>query len=98
MGDVFRPERWAEKVSRGWEYLPFNGGPRICLGQQYALTETSYVIARIAQLFTKIENADDAPEPPAKLHALTLCHLNGVQVKMTRDEAAFKEANLALGH
>ncbi|KAG5362519.1 Cytochrome P450 52A13 [Yarrowia sp. C11] len=89
--DEFRPERWAEKGSRGWEYLPFNGGPRICLGQQYALTETSYVIARICQLFTKIENADTAAEPPQKLHALTMCHLNGVFVKMTRDEAVFAE-------
>lgn len=25
----FVPERW-EGRKRGWEYLPFNGGPRIC--------------------------------------------------------------------
>jgi cytochrome P450 len=29
--DEFIPERW-EKLRPGWEYLPFNGGPRICLG------------------------------------------------------------------
>ncbi|PGH13639.1 hypothetical protein AJ79_03487, partial [Helicocarpus griseus UAMH5409] len=27
----FKPERW-ESIRPGWEYLPFNGGPRICLG------------------------------------------------------------------
>ena len=27
--DEFRPERW-EHLRPGWEYLPFNGGPRIC--------------------------------------------------------------------
>lgn len=80
--DEFRPERWGEGQSRGWEYLPFNGGPRICLGQQYALTEASYVLTRIVQLFSHLENADSAPEPPMKLHALTMCHLTGVQVKM----------------
>jgi hypothetical protein len=32
--DAFRPERW-ENAKRGWEYLPFNGGPRICLGRMY---------------------------------------------------------------
>lgn len=31
--DEFRPERWDGRKS-GWEYLPFNGGPRICIGQQ----------------------------------------------------------------
>lgn len=31
----FRPERWEENAKRGWEYLPFNGGPRICLGRKY---------------------------------------------------------------
>lgn len=36
----FKPERWEGKKV-GWEYLPFNGGPRICLGQQFALTEVS---------------------------------------------------------
>jgi cytochrome P450 len=31
----FKPERWEEKTLGGrWEYLPFNGGPRICLGRE----------------------------------------------------------------
>ncbi|RAL68638.1 hypothetical protein DID88_007350 [Monilinia fructigena] len=35
--DQFRPERW-EKLRVGWEYIAFGGGPRICIGQQFALT------------------------------------------------------------
>lgn len=32
--DEFKPERWfGRKV--GWEFLPFNGGPRICIGREY---------------------------------------------------------------
>lgn len=31
----FRPERWEENAKHGWEYLPFNGGPRICLGRKF---------------------------------------------------------------
>lgn len=31
--DKFRPDRWDGRRP-GWEYLPFNGGPRICIGQQ----------------------------------------------------------------
>jgi len=32
--ESFRPERWEENGKHGWEYLPFNGGPRICLGRK----------------------------------------------------------------
>ncbi|TGO52108.1 hypothetical protein BOTNAR_0334g00030 [Botryotinia narcissicola] len=35
--DEFKPERW-EKFRAGWEYIAFSGGPRICIGQQFALT------------------------------------------------------------
>jgi cytochrome P450 len=31
--DEFKPERWVG-LKPGWEYLPFNGGPRICLGRK----------------------------------------------------------------
>ena len=36
--EEFRPERWlGDKGLRpGWEYLPFNGGPRICLGREWS--------------------------------------------------------------
>ncbi|CUS07417.1 unnamed protein product [Tuber aestivum] len=61
--DTFRPERWGEGVGRGWEFLPFNGGPRICLGQQYALTEASYTVTRILQKYARIEVADTYTGP-----------------------------------
>lgn len=53
--DEFKPERWANRKA-GWEYVPFNGGPRICIGQQFALTEAGYVIVRLLQRFDNIEN------------------------------------------
>ncbi|KAL8961870.1 MAG: hypothetical protein Q9193_001640 [Seirophora villosa] len=31
--EEFKPERW-ETLRPGWEYLPFNGGPRICIGRE----------------------------------------------------------------
>lgn len=43
------------------EYLPFNGGPRICIGQQFALTEASYTTIRLMQEFKSIESRDDRP-------------------------------------
>ena len=32
--DEFHPERW-EGRKLGWEFLPFSGGPRVCLGRKY---------------------------------------------------------------
>jgi cytochrome P450 len=78
--DEYRPERW-ETLRVGWEYLPFNGGPRICLGQQYALTEASYVTVRLVQEFSRMESRD--PEEWKEGFTLTMCSLNGVNVGLT---------------
>ncbi|KAL8813860.1 MAG: hypothetical protein Q9223_006877 [Gallowayella weberi] len=58
--EEFKPERW-ETLRPGWEYLPFNGGPRICIGQQFALTEASYTTIRLMQEFKGIESRDPDP-------------------------------------
>ena len=34
--DDFKPERWIKRKP-GWEYLPFNGGPRLCLGRELCI-------------------------------------------------------------
>jgi cytochrome P450 len=51
----FSPERWETWQPRPWNYIPFNGGPRICIGQQFALTEMGYTIVRLLQKFEGIE-------------------------------------------
>lgn len=58
--DQFVPERW-ESIRPGWSYAPFNGGPRICIGQQFALTEAGYVIVRMLQRYEAIEGTDVDP-------------------------------------
>ena len=46
--DEFRPSRWDENPvygpdlsNIGWGFLPFNGGPRICLGRKLILLAIS---------------------------------------------------------
>ena len=46
--EAFRPERWDlnedNEVSLkniGWGYLPFNGGPRVCLGRKQSIPRTA---------------------------------------------------------
>lgn len=60
--EQFKPERW-EGRKPGWDYLPFNGGPRICLGQQFALTEAGYVIVRMMQKYDRIDRMNASDEP-----------------------------------
>jgi len=78
--DEFRPERWVNRKV-GWEYLPFNGGPRICIGQQFALTESGYVTVRLLQRYDKMENFET---DLLVRHNLTLTNspANGVRVKV----------------
>ena len=48
----FRPERWADDLARRlprFAYFPFGGGPRACVGEQFAWMEGVLVIATIAQ-------------------------------------------------
>ena len=70
----FDPDRFLDDrvkhylVPNPFIFLPFNAGPRICLGQQFAYNEASTVIARIAQAFKELRfDMDSNPEakPPA---------------------------------
>lgn len=51
----FDPMRWDGWTPTPWTYIPFNGGPRICLGQNFAITEIAYAVSRICQEFERVE-------------------------------------------
>lgn len=61
--DRFRPERWENDALKdvGWGYLPFNRGPRVCLGQNFAELEAAYTVIRLLQMFETIEMTEDKP-------------------------------------
>ncbi|KAI8628242.1 cytochrome P450 [Xylariaceae sp. FL1651] len=56
---IFSPERWENWSPKPWQYVPFNGGPRICVGQNFALTEMAYCIVRILQKYDRLEYRGD---------------------------------------
>ena len=94
--EEFSPERWETLKLGAWDYLPFNGGPRICLGQQYALIEASYATIKLLQKYQDIVGVDPATgkEVPGwgedktdkafqERMGLTLSCMDGVYVRLT---------------
>ena len=64
----FRPERFApeELAQRSrYAYFPFGGGPRLCIGEQFALVEARLILATVAQSYRLRLSTDQpvAPEP-----------------------------------
>ncbi len=47
--DRFTPARAASRPH--YAYIPFGGGPRLCIGQGFAMTEAALVLATIAQRY-----------------------------------------------
>ncbi|KAF9448161.1 cytochrome P450 [Macrolepiota fuliginosa MF-IS2] len=48
-------------------FLPFNAGPRICLGQQFAYNEMSFLLVRLLQRFDNVKLEVDAMEPEGRV-------------------------------
>ncbi|KAJ5619650.1 hypothetical protein N7510_003634 [Penicillium lagena] len=71
------PERWTSGWNpRPWHFVPFNGGPRICIGQQFATIEMGYTIIRILQTYEQIialpVSGKDRVEDPVLQFEVTL--------------------------
>lgn len=65
--EQFRPERWQTGELDNLEpgaYIPFFLGPRTCLGKDFSLTESSYLIVRILQTYPNIRLPEDIEPVP----------------------------------
>ncbi len=64
----FLPERWAdERIDEipKYAYLPFGGGPRVCIGNSFATMEANLLLATMAQRYRMhlIEGVEIVPQP-----------------------------------
>jgi cytochrome P450 len=82
--EQFRPARWADGLAKRlpkFAYFPFGGGPRICIGNTFAMLETVLVLATLLRRW-QVQRASDAPlrfRP-----RMTLAPLGPVELIFTR--------------
>jgi cytochrome P450 len=68
--EVFDPERFSPERSTGrphFAYFPFGGGPRLCIGSNFAMMEAQLVLATIAQRYQLRLVPDHQVEPQVLL-------------------------------
>lgn len=52
--EEFRPERWLDGLAKRlpkYAYYPFGGGPRVCIGNTFALIEAAILLATVGQKY-----------------------------------------------
>lgn len=90
--DDFRPERFAP----GWDddkpkfaYLPFGGGPRVCIGNGFAVMEANLALATIMQRWgvALVPGQIVVPEP-----LITLRPKNGIQMTVKQRQPVMTAA------
>lgn len=76
----FRPERWAGRKPGTYEWIPFGGGTRRCLGAPLAQLEMRIVIEHIVR---RLRLSADRPEPEHVQHRnVTMIPRRGARVKV----------------
>ena len=81
---AFKPERWVQmdKVPSAYEFPVFQAGPRICLGQDFALLEARVVLAfllRAGYRFRVVEGREYTYEP-----GFTIAVKDGLPLRVDR--------------
>jgi cytochrome P450 len=82
--EEFKPERWDGDLTKRLPrlaYLPFGGGPRICIGNSFAMMEATLLVATIAQKF-KLTLAQNQPVIP--FPSITLRPRAGIQMVVSK--------------
>ncbi|MGK7876784.1 MAG: cytochrome P450 [Xenococcaceae cyanobacterium] len=76
----FKPERFLEKQFYPYEYLPFGGGNRRCLGYAFALFEMKLVLATVLSQ-VELELLDKHPLKPVR-RGITFTPSGGVKMAL----------------
>ncbi|CAH2073555.1 unnamed protein product [Thlaspi arvense] len=83
----FRPERWLRggryMSESAYKFTAFNGGPRLCLGKDFAYYQMKYVAAAIIYRYRVRIDVKSGPKVEPKM-ALTMYMKHGLKVNMIK--------------
>src|SRR5437667_2001417 len=88
--EEFRPERWETDLVKRlprFAYFPFGGGPRLCIGNNFALMEAALLLATIAQRFG-LRIVPGHPVVP--LPSITLRPRHGIRMTLEARQTAMR--------
>lgn len=86
----FRPERFLERQFSPYEYLPFGGSNRRCLGMAFALYEMKLVLATILSRW-ELALVNQRPVRPVR-RGVTTTPAGGVPMVVTGQKSAYYQA------
>ncbi|XHX78319.1 MAG: cytochrome P450 [Stenomitos frigidus ULC029] len=89
----FRPERFLERQFTPYEFMPFGGGVRRCIGEALAMYEMKLALATILSRY-QLALADTQPESPRR-RGVTLAPARGVKMVLTGKRSP-QESTLAM--
>jgi cytochrome P450 len=82
--EKFDPERfapgWEERIPR-YAYLPFGGGPRVCIGNAFAMTEARLILATVAQRY---ELSLEPNQEVVPVQLVTVRPKNGIRMRLAK--------------
>jgi cytochrome P450 family 110 len=84
----FKPERFLERQFSPYEFLPFGGGVRRCIGQALAQFEMKLVLATILSRY-QLALASQKPEPPQR-RGVSLAPSTGIKMVITGERKSQK--------
>lgn len=95
MGSVLSAGETGELDDIGWVFFPFHGGPRKCLGDEFALMEVYYTIIRLLQAFSTmgLPLVEKIEPPGTERQMLTLVLLAADRFRVT-----MKRESCSCGH
>ena len=88
----FRPERFLTNKFSNYEFMPFGGGVRRCIGEALALFEMKLVLATILSQY-ELALAEQRPVQP-KRRGVTLAPAGGVKITLTKKRSNRSSAKI----